>query len=460
MKFIFALLAAAIPFFQPLPAAESSMSWLDNGKLRFGVDLSIGGAVSHLSEGAEGINMINSYDWGRQIQMSFYSGPNPFVPDGATVAKEWKGLGWNPIQSGDSFRNGSKVLEHRNNGKELYVRCIPQIWPLKNVPAKCEFECWYQLKGNTVQVRSRLTAKRSDKTQYSGRTQELPAVYTNGPWYQLVTYQGEQPFTGAETTVLVDKNDNKGWPWRNFQAQEHWVALLDKDERGLGVYLPEACQFTGGFAGQKKQKGSGGPKDSPTGYMAPTVSEVIDHNIVYSYDYTLIFGSLKEIRSHVYGLEKERGLPAWHFKNDRQHWTFSNTHDAGWSIDGALKIQLNEKGCALIGPKTFWQAENVPAISIRAAFKTEANSATLQVQPYDDFAVGDWPQWGPDRANIPKSRPPIQIPFNITGDGQMRDLQIDLSKAKNYQGGMTQVRFALPAGKGSAKVHSVKLKSH
>jgi hypothetical protein len=30
--------------------------------------------------------MINSYDWGRQIQMSFYSGPVPYVPEGGETA--------------------------------------------------------------------------------------------------------------------------------------------------------------------------------------------------------------------------------------------------------------------------------------------------------------------------------------------------------------------------------------
>ena len=71
-------------------AEEPRMGWLDNGRLRLGVDLSIGGAITHLSETNRGKNMINSHDWGRQIQMSFYSGPVPFVPQGATASEHWK----------------------------------------------------------------------------------------------------------------------------------------------------------------------------------------------------------------------------------------------------------------------------------------------------------------------------------------------------------------------------------
>ena len=126
------------------------------------------------------------------------------------------------------------MLEHRNDGTEIYVKCRPMHWPHDNLPGQCIFECWYRIEGNRVQVRSRLTNARDDTTQYAARSQELPAIYTNGPWYKLVSYKGESPFSRAETTVLVDKNDGKGWPWRNFFTPEHWVALLDDNNmKGL-----------------------------------------------------------------------------------------------------------------------------------------------------------------------------------------------------------------------------------
>ena len=212
----FALAAGVLSTVQAEPTRDSiepKMSWLDNGTIRLGVDLAIGGAITYLAESNQGRNMINSHDWGRQVQMSFYSGPNPFVPDGAEVRPAWKQLGWNPIQSGDCFDYPSETIAHENDGKSIYVKCIPKHWPLKNVPGQCEFECWFRLEGNTVVARSKLTNHRDDETQYRARNQELPAVYSNGPWYKLVTYLGDQPFTGAALTVLVDKNDGKGWPW-------------------------------------------------------------------------------------------------------------------------------------------------------------------------------------------------------------------------------------------------------
>mgnify|MGYP000302868645 CR=1 FL=1 len=57
--------------------AEAKMSVLENDQIRFGANLTLGGAITHLST-KDGSNMINSHDWGRQIPMSFYSGPKPF----------------------------------------------------------------------------------------------------------------------------------------------------------------------------------------------------------------------------------------------------------------------------------------------------------------------------------------------------------------------------------------------
>ena len=325
------------------------------------------------------------------------------------------------------------------------------------MPGECEFEVWFRLKGNTVRARGRLTNHRSDTTQYRGRGQELPAVYTNGEWYKLVSYLGDQPFTGAEPTVLVDQGDGRGWPWRQFQTPEHWAALLDKDNRGLGVYLPGACAFTGGFAGQPK--GSGGPKDNPTGYMTPTLGEILDHDIVYTYEYTLIVGSLEEIREHVYEREKNRTLPRWEFTEDRQHWICQNTTDEGWPITEGLRVNLGSANSVLAGPKTFWRAKAAPKLLLRAAFTTPATSVKLHLLPYDELAAGDWAQWGPERAERPRPAPPVVVPLTIEGDGQVRTLEVDLSAQPNYRGGMTQVQLVLPPGPGSARILAVELKA-
>jgi hypothetical protein len=51
-----------------LPAPE--MSFLDNGEVRVGMDLALGGAVTFISSKDHPGNIINSADLGRQIKMS------------------------------------------------------------------------------------------------------------------------------------------------------------------------------------------------------------------------------------------------------------------------------------------------------------------------------------------------------------------------------------------------------
>src|SRR5690606_30332221 len=140
--------------------------YLDNGEVRIGIDLSIGGAITHFGRSGMEENLVNSHDWGRQVQMSFYSGPIPFAPDGKEPAAHWRGLGWNPIQSGDYADNRSEVLAFEAKPNELYVKCRPMHWPLDNVPSECVFESWISLEDMTAQVRSKITNARPDTTLY------------------------------------------------------------------------------------------------------------------------------------------------------------------------------------------------------------------------------------------------------------------------------------------------------
>jgi hypothetical protein len=100
------VLAILLPAIGKAAPHEPRMSWLDNGEIRLGVDLAIGGAITWISKSGEARNVINSADWGRQVQMSYYSGPVPFVVGEKRPSKFWEGLGWNPIQAGDDRVNG------------------------------------------------------------------------------------------------------------------------------------------------------------------------------------------------------------------------------------------------------------------------------------------------------------------------------------------------------------------
>jgi len=211
------------------------MSYLVNPEAKVGVDLSRGGAIVFLSRGG-GDNLINNFDLGRQVQLSFFSGPVPFAVGDQHPAKQWEHIGWNPIQAGDDFKHASRVLEHRNDGHSIYVKTLPLQWPLNNVPGDCTFESWLRLDGPVVTVRARLNNARLDVKQYPARLQELPAVYANAPYHRVVSYTGDRPFCGAPVRTMTKPTGSH--PWSFWYATEGWSALLDDGDRGIGLLTP------------------------------------------------------------------------------------------------------------------------------------------------------------------------------------------------------------------------------
>ncbi|MBA3939041.1 MAG: hypothetical protein H0X38_16465 [Planctomycetes bacterium] len=348
---IVCLLACAASAAEPLP---ERMTFLDNGTLRIGMDLNRGGAVTFLEAAARPGNLINSYDYGRQIQMSVYSGPTPFTPHGKQPRPEWRGLGWNPIQTGDCFGRPSQVVEQRNDGKELYLRCVPMQWPLDDEPGECTFETWTMLDGASVRMRFRVTNHRTDHTQYAARSQELPAIYTIAALHRLITYSGPLPFTGA----VPDEQHNdwhQPWPWTTWLASEGWSALVGDDDWGLGVFRDDGCFFNGGLYGEA---GSRDPHAVPTGYLAPVETETLDHDIVYDHACLITVGTLAEIRARsVAAAVALRQAPAWLFSGpSRLHWHVDGATDAGLPLVDGWRILLGEGVPRLVSPQRCWPA--------------------------------------------------------------------------------------------------------
>jgi hypothetical protein len=445
--FYIAALPSAVLYAQQQESTEQ-MSRLDNGQIKLGVDLSIGGAITYLADSKTGDNLINSYDWGRQVQMSFYLGPNPFIPAGKKIDPAWQSLGWNPIQSGDCFGNRSRVISHTNDGKVIYVKCIPMIWPLDNVPGECTFECTFQLDGRTVKATSRLNNNRTEKTWYDDRTQELPAVYTNGPYHKLMTYTGDKPFTHDALAEIAKRQHGPGeFPWVYWTATENWAALVNEQNYGLGVWNEGAYSFVGGFAGG--QPGKGGPKDNPTGYIAPMKKEIIDSNIQYEFRYVLIIDTLDNIRKYVYEHAAKNPLPAYDFSKDRQSWVCRNVKDAGWPIQGCLDIRTGGSEAQLVGPETFWQARPVHKLLITAAAKKNETPKTYQAQVFWKTAA---------RNDFTEEN---SLAFSITADETFSTYTLDIGKQPGYQGAITGLRldpFHTAVGDGWVRIRAIEIK--
>ena len=397
--------------------AIAQMDYLDNGVIRIGVDLGLGGSITWLSP-VGGENMINSADLGRQIQQSYYSGPKPY----GVAHPAWRDWAWNPIGTGDVYGNKSKVIANSNDGTTLHVRTIPMQWALNNRPCECTFDTWITLEANVVNVRARLNNQRTDRTQYGAFDQELPAVYTNGTYYRLYTYDGSEPFTGAAPRLV----QNIGPPWASWTATENWAALINDAGLGLGVFNPGVYRFIGGFAGKP---GVGGPLDSSTGYISPLHREVLDSNIRYSYEYRLIVGSLDQIRGYVYNNRPE-SKPDFRFRRDRQHWTFVNANDAGFPIRRHLRVLMDKNDPQMTGPPTYFRAEDVPKLYIRGAWHTKQ----VQAQIF----------WSTSGQRFTSQQ---SVTFSAVSGGEVRTYEVNMAESPEWKGWITGLRFdPLPSG--------------
>ena len=408
--------ALAAPFVVPTVECRSV---LDNGRVKVGCDLSLGGAITHLSAAGRP-NMVNSWDLGRQIQMSYYSGPAPLVIDGKRPAPMWASLGWNPVQSGDHYCNASRLLSHRNDGKSIHVRCVPKLWTHDDIPAECVFETWITLDGPAVKVKCRMTNRRKDRTLYPARDQEMPAVYLNGRYHRLITYAGDRPGTGEGRTSRVVKSPGSPGPWSYFTATENWAALVDDDDFGVLVHDPDCGRFVGGFAGKP---GKGGPRDTATGYVAPIARVLLDHDIVHEYTYSLVVGPLAASRKWL--RLKPPKPPMDRFVSTRRGWTHDGGLDAGWPIKNELRLTLAGSAPELIGPVGFWLAE-APRITFEAALTTKAEHARVYW-----VALATPPAFDAKRS----------VPFDIIGDGKFRRYVVDLPKIPGSEYAITQLRL-------------------
>ena len=413
------------------------MSYLANNEVKIGMDLDRGGAVTWLSSRIHPSNIINSHDLGRQIQMSHYSGPVPFTPEGKEPKTEWRGIGWNPIQTGDVFKNQSKVLDHRNDGKELYIKCIPMHWPLDNVPGECTFETWTTLDGPRVNMRFRFSNNRPDKTWYPARAQELPAIYTTSEFQRLMSYTGNQPFTdGALTHITNDYK--KPWPWTRSLCSERWAALVNDADYGLGVFNDECVHFDGGLHGIG---GSTDPFAGPTAYVAPILSEIIDHNIIYDYQIKIMLGQLTDMRTYFNALAS-RQLPSWKFSRDRQHWIVERGQDAGFPLSDQWVINSLTKQTRLVSPLVTWQATDTPIITLHAAWTGAPGALRLRWKTHGQT------QWVEEQS--------LSIP--VIGDGVVRPLRVSLHDQFTYRGLMIGLAIDLPPDpQGTFSLQSVRV---
>lgn len=298
--------------------------YIENERVKIGVDLLWGGALSYLedldskvqsvkhgdtvyvdSDAAkrygetslsDSVNLINRNDTGRLVQQSYYG----TVSDERYEAEYYNGNLWNynPVQGGNQYNENSKIVDLKIEDNLLYIKCQPLDWAKKAEHITPSYmEAWYTLENGVVRVSCRFV----DFSGYSPtvRTQEIPAFYCVEPLNNFVYYAGNKPWTGD---TLTYEKDLIFWPdagYPNFTSSECWAAFTGEfdDSFGIGVFVPGEATFLTGVYERDKTATADPSGEAPTSYIAVTKDMEFKSFEPFTYEYFITTGTVDEIRT-------------------------------------------------------------------------------------------------------------------------------------------------------------------
>lgn len=396
------------------PVPSSSMGWtaynndvlsnrtigdvirMESNELTVEARKGYGGAIQVIDK-ATNQKLISFTDWGREAELSLYSGPSDFSAGGYP---EYAGIGWNPLTVGDISNNAATIKKINyvtgNDGKlRLYIQSQGINWPTNNVQMDVYFERWIALTGKEVDVYSRQTFFRSDQTFYEARLQEYPTFMRPGKSNVTRYYTGNAPYTNAPVTQTLNLNaDGSAFGGGNFMVSEPWVAteqdgvhfFLNTERMGTvasTVYRPEWNNFNheGNFQ---------------TTYNNSENRLTVDPNGVWYHHYGFYAtNNFDEGRAWANGRPRLYGdKPDFDFTTNRQDWYVDKGTDQrppfsspGWKItlvptadgvnpDGTPKAATSARS-SLNSPVGSWKATQTPKLYVTLKYGGQASQLKL-----------------------------------------------------------------------------------
>lgn len=291
---VFSLLAAT-GFFPVCGEAEpdANRSYLDNGIVRIGVDLSRGACVAHFGDGKSKRNLLNHYDAGRYLQQSYY---------GDRDGTDWNGKPWryNPIQGGDwkGKAAGLDAFERSTNPPFLRSTTTPRHWAGARLCEEMEMRQTIRLEGRLAIIDFSMKYDGPDHQQ--ARHQEMPAVFVDGALKRFFHWtDGKRKEASPRILGENGKPGEKGLG--TGRSDKAWFAYVDETGRGIGIHTPGTPDFT---CYRALGNGETGPAGSACSYVAPIRTFTLKKGMRLDYRVYLTTGTLKEIESRFAELER------------------------------------------------------------------------------------------------------------------------------------------------------------
>ena len=112
-------------------AGMQNATYLNNGIVQLGIDLTHGGSIFHFSEVNTKRNLLNHADEGRFVQQSYYGEADGSKWDG----KDWV---WNPIQGGGWRGQKPEILSQNITSSSLEIVSVPVHWASGKLLTECQ----------------------------------------------------------------------------------------------------------------------------------------------------------------------------------------------------------------------------------------------------------------------------------------------------------------------------------
>jgi hypothetical protein len=172
------------------------------------------------------------------------------------------------------------VLELRVDKTSLYAKTQPRHWANGAELSEVTMEEWITLDGRVAHVRFKMTY--TGQHRHAVADQEIPAFFAEPDLSTLVLYDGGKPWTGDAVSRSMP-----GWPNEGRRMAENWACYVDKNDFGVGAYVPVAEKLT-------CYRYQGGK--SSCSYFAPLTRFSVIPGFSFEYDLYLTVGTSKEIR--------------------------------------------------------------------------------------------------------------------------------------------------------------------
>ena len=259
--------------------ADERWAYIDNGNVRLGVNLTAGACVGWFSHSDSSDNLLNAYDVGRYLQQSYYGDP-----DGS----DWNGKPWryNPVQGGSWRNEPALVIESHQKNDELYAKVQPRHWATGKLLQEVSMEQWLRLDGGLAKLKFRMTY--SGDKEHKPYHQELPALFVKPALDTLVFVNDDGQLT----------RKHPGFPNEMIRHGEPWLAWVNKDDSGLGIFCPHTREATT-YRVREGNKGD-------VSYIAPLQTFALKPGLVFEYEVVLAIGSVEQIRRVVRTLQEEQ----------------------------------------------------------------------------------------------------------------------------------------------------------